>query len=229
MLCSLNWCPPNCPELLKFLDRGVRYGGASWRSAGEWAGIAIAVICWNPAAIEGVDMVADHITAIGAEYRKETQRIEPKLLFFGTTLLMSHILTITPSEFDAGGIKIAVDDVAVVHGGLALVFLYYFWSLIVASFQGSALMPVQIDRRTARHLLSLAQKPYKDEKTKRMQKRTPKQAKRMAWWLMFGYNIIITPFALVVIAIVIAAALIGIADVLNFGDYLIDKLIDMEV
>lgn len=174
-------------------------------------------------------MKADNFTSVGAEFRREIQRIEPKLLFFGTTLLMSHVLEITPSDFDAGGIKIAVGDVAVIHGGLALVFLYYFWSLIVAAFQGSALMPIEINRRVARYLLSVAGKQYKDDKTKRMTRRTPKQAKRAAWWWMFAYNLFMVPYGLVVVGIVGGALLIGTHDVWVFGNYVYEKLIEMEV
>jgi hypothetical protein len=174
-------------------------------------------------------MAAEHLISVGAEYHKETQRIEPKLLFFGASLLMSHVLKITPSDFDAGGVKIAIEDIAVVHGGLALVYLYYFWSLVVSGFQGSALLSIQVNRRVARYLISIAQKPYKNDKTKRMDKRTPKQAKRMAWWWMFTYNLFISPYALVVVVIVFSALYLGILDTWVFGEYLWDKLIELEV
>lgn len=174
-------------------------------------------------------MAADGLASLGAEYRKEMQRLEPRLLFFGATLLMSHVLEITPSDFDAGGFKIAIKDVIVIHGGLSLVFLYYFCTYVSAVLQGSVLMPIQFNKRVIRHLLALAKKPYKDEKTKRMAKRTPKQAKRTAWWNMLAFNLFITPFALSMAAIVLSALVIGVIDAWNFGSYMFDRLVELDV
>ncbi len=173
-------------------------------------------------------MKADQYSSVGAEYRKESQRIEPKVIFFGATLLMSHFLEITPSEFDAGGIKIAVEDVTVIHGGLALVFLYYFWTLVASVFQGSALLPIATDRRVARYLISSAQKPYKDEKTKRMVRRSPKEAKRLAWRWMAAYNLFMTPFGIMVLGVILGALGVGLYDTWEFGKYLLNRLANMD-
>lgn len=168
-------------------------------------------------------MASEHFTALGAEYRKETQRLEPKLLFFAVVLLITHVLTITPSEFDAGGVKIAVEDVSVIHGGIALVYLYYFWTYIASVFQGSALMPLEFNRRVARHLLRNAKKPYKHEKTKKMVSRSPKQAKRHAWWSMLAFQLFFVPYALVNLLLMGGAWLVGLYDAWVFGEYVFDR------
>lgn len=172
-------------------------------------------------------MANDHFTALGAEYHKETQRLEPKFLFFAAVVLLSHVLKITPSDFDAGGVKLVVDDVSIIHGGISLVYLYYFWSYISSLFQGSALMPLEFNRRVARNLLRVAKKPYRDEKTKKTVFRSPKQAKRHAWWSMFGFQLFFVPFALGCVLTMLAAWLVGLYDVWVFRGYLLDRAITL--
>jgi hypothetical protein len=172
-------------------------------------------------------MAADHSTSIGVEYRKEAQKIEPRLLFFGATLLISHVLNIKPSNFDAGGLKISIDDVVVIHGGFSVVFLYYFYNLIFLSFHGSVLMPMRVDKRAARHLLSVAQRPVKDEKTKKMRRRTSQQVKRIVWWWLFFFNVFSTPWAIACVGIVLGALIVGINDFWNFGHYLLGKTVEI--
>ncbi|MBY8827774.1 hypothetical protein [Hephaestia mangrovi] len=170
-------------------------------------------------------MTSDYLVAVGAEYRKETQRIEPKLLFFGLALLISHVLEIKPSDFDVGGIKVAIKDVSVIHGGIALIYLYYFWSYVASAFQGSALMPIEFNRRVSRHLLKSAKKPYKNEKSKRMTFRTPKQVKRHAWWAMFWFQLFLMPFVLLMIALMFLAWIVGLYDAWTFSEYIYERLL----
>lgn len=104
-------------------------------------------------------MAVDHYSTVGAEYRKESIRLQTRALFFGLVLLLSHLLEIKPSEFDAGGLKVVIKDVAVIRGGISLVFLYHFWNFVEATFQGSAMLPMKSNQRTLRFLLSVAKRP----------------------------------------------------------------------
>jgi len=169
----------------------------------------------------------DYISSIAADYRKEIYRIEPKLLFFGALLLISHVLKISPSEFDAGGVKIAVDDVSVIHGGIALVFLYYFYTTVSMAFQGTVLLPLGDTQRMLRNMVRSARKPYKDEKTKKMKMRTPKKVKRRVWWSIFWFQIFTVPFALVMGLIIVGALIFSAIDVWSFGAYILARVADI--
>jgi hypothetical protein len=167
----------------------------------------------------------DTSIAIGAEYRKETQRLQPRVLFFALILLLSHFLDLKPAEVSFAGVKMVVSDIAIVHGGLALIFLYYFWMMVEATFQGSVLSPLHVMPRTLRFLIKTARKPYRDEKVKRHVKRSPKQVKRFARSWMTVYQLFGTPFALIAIAVILSALFFGLSDVWTLVKYLYENLI----
>lgn len=172
-------------------------------------------------------MVSDHYSTIGAEYRKELQRLQTRVLFFALLLLLSHLLEIKPSEFDAGGLKVAIKDVVVIRGGISLVFLYHFWVLVDSTFQGSVMLPMKANQRTLRFLVSVAKRPYKNEKTKRMVRRTPKQVKRHAWWSMTAYLLFMTPIALAMLAFVMLAIFFGAQDAWAFAEFAWNRSIEI--
>ena len=164
-------------------------------------------------------MVSDQYSAVGAEHHKEAQRLLPRVAFFALILLLSHLLEIKPSELDAGGLKIAVNDVVVVRGGISLVFFFHFWSLVEATFQGSVMLPIKINQRTLKYLVKLAKRPKKDEKTKKLVHRTPKQVKRYVWWSMTAYLSFSMPFALSLVALVLLALALALQDAWAFAEF----------
>jgi hypothetical protein len=174
-------------------------------------------------------MAIDSHSAVGAEWHKEANRLTPRLLLFGLLLILSHVLEITPSNIDVGGIRIAVKDVIVVQGGIALVFCYFLWSQIGAYISGYNLLPLNANKRLLRSLIRTARKPYRNEKTKRMSFRTPKQAKRRAWWTMVAYNSFVLPFGLVMASIILLGLYFAIPDIWSLGEYLWDKSIELPV
>lgn len=164
-------------------------------------------------------MANEHYSTVGTEYRKESQRLLARVLFFSLLLLFSHLLDIKPAEFDLGGLKIAVKDAVVVRGGISLFLLYYLWSLVEASFQGSVMLPMRINQHTYRFLIGIAKRPYKNEKTKKMATRTPQQVKRHVWWSLTVYALFMTPFALTVGLLVIIALFFGAQDAFALAQF----------
>ena len=174
-------------------------------------------------------MASDHYSAIGAEYRKESLRLFTRVLFFALLLVLVHLLEIKPSEIDAGGLKVAIKDPVVVRGGISLIFLYYFWNLVEATFQGSAMLPIRTDKRTLRYLVSVAQRPYKNQDTKKMTRRDPKQAKRHAWWWMTLYMLFMMPFALMIFGLVIMSLCFGFSDAWSFVEFAWNRSIELGI
>lgn len=172
-------------------------------------------------------MSKEHYSTMGMDSRKETDRLFPRTLFFSAILLMSHILEIEPSSFDAGGIKIAVKDVSVIHGGLALVSFYYLWMTISAVIEGNIYLPVDHKRRMLRSLVASTSKPYIEEgfRKRKVKKRSILDVKKFVRGTMLAYNIFTTPFALTLIAIIVAAACIGFFDIIELGQFILDSLL----
>jgi hypothetical protein len=168
-------------------------------------------------------MALENLTSLGVEYHKESRKVFARLLLFGTLLLVSHALTIKPSEFDAAGIKIAVDDVVVVHGALAFAYLYHLYLMVTLSVEGTSFLQMNAMHRLARAQLRATKKPFKDYKLKRYRRRTPKEAKRGARWRIGFYAAFVLPFGMIFAAINISAVILGAVDAYNFTGYLIIK------
>lgn len=168
-------------------------------------------------------MAQEHLTSLGVEYHREGQKIFAKLLLFGTLLLVSHALTMKPSEFDAAGIKIAVDDIIVVHGALAFIYLYYLFMMVTFSVEGSSYLPMNAMHRLMRGQLRGAQRPFKDDNLKRHRRRTPREVKRRARWALGFYQAFVVPFALVFVVIALGATAVGVVDAYKFTEYLLTK------
>lgn len=171
-------------------------------------------------------MADEHFVTYGAEQRTESNRLLPRVLLFGLVLLMVHVLEVKPSDVDLGGVKIGVKDAVVIRGGLALVYLFHFWMMVTAVFEGSHLLTGNVIKRVTKSLISGARKPYRKDFSKKRVWRTPKQVKRYAWWSMFAFNVFIAPFAFVCSAIIISAIIIAGSDAIDFIYYVIGKLTD---
>jgi hypothetical protein len=133
-------------------------------------------------------MGGEHFATIGAEYRKESQRLLPRALIFGLLLLMSHVLQIKPSDVDVGGIRVSINDIVVVRG-----FLFYFWSLVSSIFEGSFLLPMETAKRAMRSLIWSARKPYRPDRRSVRIWRNPKQVKRFVWWAFVHLQYVPSP------------------------------------
>ena len=173
-------------------------------------------------------MSREHHLNLGLEYRKEADKHWARMLFFGALLLVSHLLTIKPGGFSAEGVQIAIEDVSVLRGGIALVFLYYTFMSMSLFLQGVFLMPFSMERSMARWLLRLKRRPTRDEKLKRRRKPTPREAKRAVRWTFFWYQLVMLPFYLAVMAIMIMAVPVAAYDTYAFATYSWDKLSNEE-
>ena len=172
-------------------------------------------------------MSKEQFANIAFEDRKEVVQIAPKVLFFALILLLSHVLEIKPSEFDAGGIKLAINDVVIIRGGIALLFLYYFWLLTSTMISLSIYDPLDLERPMLVSLIVMAKRPYVPLGKKRRERRTPKQVKRFVWWRIFAYHIWMLPFALIGLFLVLGALGFALYDAFQFCEYLKVKVIEI--
>lgn len=177
---------------------------------------------------ERVRKSSSHVESLGAEYHKETERLAPRMLFFALIVLLAHTLKIEPSSFDAGGIKIAIENVAVVHGGVALVFLFYLFQVVLSSINGSDLLPFSSRYATMRSRLNKASKRFKDPKTERHRRRTPHEVKRHARGSIALLNWIVVPVGLVIFLIVSVALIVALYDAAIFVGFIEQRLEELE-
>jgi hypothetical protein len=161
----------------------------------------------------------DRYEALGIEYRKQSDKLLNRLLLVGLLLLLSHMLQISPKEFDAAGAKIEIKDPIIIQGALAILFLHYLWQANLASMMGGSFLPISFDVRATRAAIRNAYKPYKDAKTKRTVRRSPIQAKKHVWWARFWSNIFMVPYALVVLAGILFALVVSVSDTIWFVVY----------
>ena len=77
--------------------------------------------------------------------RKEATRLLPRVLFFALILLLSHVLEVQPSDFDVGGIKLALEDVVIIRGGIALLFLFHFYTFVASAMGGAGVLSPQCE------------------------------------------------------------------------------------
>jgi hypothetical protein len=164
-------------------------------------------------------MKGDHYEALGLEYRRQSDKLLSRCLVIGLLLLLSHMLQITPKEFDAGGAKIEIKDPVIIQGSLAILYLHTILWANAVSRLGSSFVSLRPDRQTARSLLKRAYKPFKDAKTSRMRTRTPKEAKKYVWWQDFWFNIFMIPYALILVLGILFALIVALVDAARFSVY----------
>lgn len=172
-------------------------------------------------------MSKEQFANLAFEDRKEMTKLIPKVLFLSLLLLLSHVLEIQPSELDAGGMKLAIKDLVIIRGVIALLFLYYFWYLTAQMITLDIYDPINIKRPMMVNLLVSAKKPYKPSGKKRREQRTPKQAKRRVRWQIFAYNAWMFPLVLVAAALIVGAVIFAFYDTFQFFEYLKVKIIEM--
>ena len=166
-----------------------------------------------------------HVSEIGLEFRKSADKHWARMVLFGTLLIVSHLLTIKPSEIDAEGIKIGIGDVSVIRGGLAMLFMYYVFMSLSLFVQGAMLLPLSIERNMARRFLGIAGKPQYSKASGRRVRPTPIEAKRAArvYWVV--YLTVMSPFYMIIIAIVLLGVPLAAYDSYEFGSYAMVKIV----
>jgi hypothetical protein len=153
---------------------------------------------------------------IGWEYRKRADRHWANMILFATLLLISHLLEIKPADIDAEGIKIAVEDVAVIRGGLALVFLYFAFMTFQSFVSGSILLPFKVERELARQMLRVTRGAR--------HRPPPRAAKRRALIVLTVYQLVMAPFYLAITTLVVISLVLSAYDCYAFGRYAAHKL-----
>jgi hypothetical protein len=155
--------------------------------------------------------MSDQGRDLGREYRKDSERRASRLIFFSALLILSHLLSIKPSELDAGGIKVAVEDPAIVRGTIATVYFYYLFSTVTLYMQGALLAPFNIDNAMIRAILT-NRTPFPVLLNPDRKKPGPRELKRVARrWLRF-YNLINGPFQAALMFLALAALILAFSD-----------------
>jgi hypothetical protein len=163
-------------------------------------------------------MAEDHLSAIGLEARKDSDKHFARFLMLCGLLLISHFLRIRPGEIEAAGVKIELANLAVLRGALALVLLYYFYSMCFTLSQGSLLTPLS-ELRVTRQRVRLAKIPFRDGQAKKTKRRTPGEVKRYVRIRIAVFGIFIAPFVIVVILVSLFGLLFAVYDTYQFGYY----------
>jgi hypothetical protein len=166
----------------------------------------------------------DPYEGMAVDFFKESRRLAPRVLFFALILLMSHVLTIEPSNVDAGGIKIAVNDVAVIQGGIALVFYFQLWLMVTNWMEGTFSLPMTTSNRFTKNLIRGVKKQQISEKRKKGKKLNYKEVKSNVRFILFLYKAITAPFILSCMTIIMISMVVGFGDMIKFASFLYDHL-----
>ena len=70
------------------------------------------------------------LAPIGATHRAEADKAKHRTFAFAVVLVLAHLLDLRPSEAEALGLKVTVNDPAIIYGAIALLFGYQFSRLI---------------------------------------------------------------------------------------------------
>ena len=172
--------------------------------------------------------MADH-SAVALELQKDTDKHWAKSLLFGGLLILLHLIKIAPSEFGVAGLKIIIDDVAIVRGSVAVLFFYFFCMMAISAIQSQSVVSFKADKRTLRGLLRLEPRTRKDKETNRTRRRPPREIKRGArigFWIYFA---LILPFGLGVVLVFIAALLLSIYDIFDLILHIFERISGCDV
>jgi hypothetical protein len=172
--------------------------------------------------------MTDH-SAVALELQKDTDKHSAKSLLFGALLILLHLIKIVPSEFDVAGLKITIDDVAIVRGSVAALFFYSFSMMAISSIQGQSVVSFKADKRTLRGLLRFEPRTRKDKETKRTRRRHPKEIKRAARISYAIYVALILPFVLGVLLVFFFGLLLSIYDIVDLMLHVVDRIFGCDV
>jgi hypothetical protein len=155
--------------------------------------------------------MSDQGRDLGREYRKDSERRASRLLFFSALLILSHLLSIKPSELDAGGIKVAVEDPAIIRGTLAVIYFYYLFSTVILYMQGALLAPFNVDYAMIRAFLR-NRTPFPLLLNPVRERLAPRKLKRETRRWLFFYNVINGLFQMALMLITLAALILALGD-----------------
>jgi uncharacterized membrane protein len=161
----------------------------------------------------------DHSTEIGLESRKAADKHWERALFFSAVLLLLHLLDIRPSDIDAEGIKIRIDDTIAIQGIVAIIVVYHYLVTLSMRLQGAILSPYDIRRRAMQRFVRGSSGYTRDRITKRHRKITPKEIKKNAWWGMLFLNLTALPLFFGLWIFVVLSASVAVVDVWGFVKY----------
>jgi hypothetical protein len=168
----------------------------------------------------------ESLSALGVEMHKEGSKLTNKALLFGLILVLLHILEVRPSEISAGGLKVDVADISVVHGGVALIFYWYIFQLITTSLSSNSLAPYSQDKSMLRMMLRSAERWKKDSETKRRVRRTSreiKQSVRVSYCIYVCFSL---PFVFGILGLILLGLILGGIDIYALGAYAADRMFD---
>ncbi|HET9637749.1 MAG TPA: hypothetical protein VFP12_00910 [Allosphingosinicella sp.] len=72
------------------------------------------------------------LAAWGLQQHIEKEKHDGRALLFGALLILIHLLNVQPAEISAAGLKIQIEDVAVLRGVFAFIFLYFAYRSILS-------------------------------------------------------------------------------------------------
>ncbi len=159
--------------------------------------------------------VSDHEHAFGLSLRQESDRQFSKMLLFGSILVFTHLLGISPSEVDAVGLKITVPDISILYGALSILFLHFLFRAMSYSQRGEYFLRLALNKPEIRSALLMSKKIRKGKSSI--------DVKKSARSDIAFYNAIMTPYYLAISIIIISAFFTSIVDLFYFGDYLMDN------
>jgi hypothetical protein len=153
------------------------------------------------------------------EAYKEVTRHSGKALLLSLLVLSTHIFKLQPTSVEFGPLKIAIEDIIVIQGAIALLFLFYLWSSIGGMAMAQFTMP-NPKRMLTRPMLRYAQKPYRPPLSKRHILRTPSQAKRWVRWALIIQDAYLAPMVVIILFVTALAGLLAVEDSWKFLKYI---------
>ena len=143
------------------------------------------------------EMLEAEARKLGSDSRERAAKCLNRAVLFGALLILSHLLTIKPSEIEAAGLKIAVEDPAIIRGSMSLAFWFYFVNCCIYYLEAAFLQPFSKGMRAKRaYMRSVAAAPliFLPEKMTRSREEVKRSAKR---WVRFydgitgGYSVVL--------------------------------------
>ena len=148
-------------------------------------------------------MSKEYFASYGAELREKAEKSYHKWLFYGTTLLLLHLLDIEPTKIKFLDNDFAFKSPYVLYGAVSLLFLFYLYESFMNQYYAGVLHPFNLDRRLIRSVLARS-------KSKKL---TIAAIKKKARWRYAAYTVFILPYGLFVVLVSILALSTSIYDV----------------
>ncbi|QZD88608.1 hypothetical protein K3148_06905 [Qipengyuania aurantiaca] len=152
-------------------------------------------------------------TSIGAAHRNEAEKNFKRAVATGAALLLAHSLDIQPAEMDAAGLKLKIEDAAILYGAIAMVFVHYASQALRHAETATALFPLRIDAMKIRNTLKIYKKVYLSEKRNRGKPVNYKNIKSSARWGLNFSAFLLLPYYIGVTVITVVSIPFSIFDI----------------